>query len=128
MSVSALDINLPTGENTLHILWTTGELNSVKNMVFMYAGNSLRHQWWNNVHIIVWGAATELLVRDAGVQEELHAFIKLGGTVSVCRRCAENLGALDSVKAMEAWGNLKVYYVGETFTKLIKAGEKIISI
>lgn len=112
----------------LHILWMSGDVNTVKNMVFMYAANSLRNKWWDKVHIIVWGASMELLLRDMSVQEELQAFIKMGGSVSVCRRCAENLGLLDAVKAMEAWGDLKVYYVGETFTKLLKTGEKIITI
>lgn len=112
----------------LNILWTSGEYNTAKNMVFMYAGNSLRNKWWNAVHIIVWGAATELLINNADIRDELKGFLALGGTVSVCRRCAENLNAFDAVKAMEAWGELKVYYVGETFTGLIKAGEKIISV
>lgn len=112
----------------LNLLWTSGEYNTAKNMVFMYAGNSLRNQWWEQVHIIVWGAATELLITNEDIQQELRGFLELGGKVSVCRRCAENLGMFEAAKDMEAWGALKVYYVGETFTNLIKSGEKIISI
>lgn len=114
--------------STLYLLWTTGDAVTARNMVFMYAGNSLRKGWWERVHMIVWGAATELLATDPAVAEEMRIFLELGGQVSVCRRCAEFINRVDEMEAMEKLGDFKVYYVGEFFTGVIKGGGRLITV
>lgn len=114
--------------DTLYVLWTTGDPITAKNMVFMYASNSLRKKWWSRVHMFVWGAATQLLAEDPAVQDEMKAFLDLGGEVSVCRRCAEHIGKVAEMEEMECLGNFKVYYVGEFFTGVIKGGGKLITV
>ena len=117
-----------TKDETLYILWTNGDPVTVRNMVFMYATNSLRYKWWEKVHVIVWGAATKLLVEDKEIQKLLREFLDLQGEVSVCRMCAENLNMMGEVKKMETMGKLKVFYVGEFFTKILKDGEKLLTV
>lgn len=115
-------------KNTLYVLWTTGDPVTANNMVFMYTTNSLRYQWWERVHIIVWGAATELLARDAEVQKKMRKFLKLGGVVSVCRKCAENIRVMDEVKAMEIPGQFTVFYLGSWFSKILHSDVRVLSV
>lgn len=120
---------MPNGD-TLYILWTTGDAKTAEHMVFMYAGNSLRYKWWEKVHIIVWGAAAELLVTNDDIKREMVDFLHLGGEVSVCLKCLENINRVDEMKAMavENTGKFKIFYVGEFFTRIIKDREHLISV
>ena len=111
--------------DTLHILWTNDNPVTAENMVFMYATNSLRLQWWKNVHIIIWGATIKLLVEDEKIQNLIRLFQEQGGNVSACKRCAENLNLL---RELEAIPDIDVLYIGESFTKILKDGEKVLSI
>ncbi len=110
---------------TLHILWTNDNILTAEFMVFMYATNSLRKKFWEEVHILVWGATTKLLAENAQIQELVKTFIAEGGSISACRACAEKL---DKVAELEAIEGLDLFYVGEHFTKIIKDGEKLLTI
>jgi hypothetical protein len=109
----------------LHILWTSGDPLSAEHMVFMYAVNALKRGWWEEVHIIVWGAAAKLLCDNAAIQRCAADFIENGGTMSACKRCAENLNLLDGLQQIP---HLDVYYVGERFTEILQSGEKLITV
>ncbi len=37
--------------DSLHILWTTDNKDTVVNMLAMYAINSKRNEWWQNVKV-----------------------------------------------------------------------------
>ncbi|MCD8139536.1 MAG: hypothetical protein LUE17_07130 [Planctomycetaceae bacterium] len=117
-----------TNTDTLYFLWTTGETITARNMVFMYASNSLHLKWWENVHMLVWGAASELLATDLDIQEDMQTFLELGGQVSVCLRCLEKINRVVEIREMEKYGKLKVYYVGEFFTSLLKQGVPLVCV
>ena len=111
--------------HTLHILWTNDNPVTAENMVFMYATNSLRKKWWENVHIIIWGVNAKLVVESEKLQELIRIFQAEGGQVSACKRCAENLGVLEK---LEAIGDIDILYIGEQFTKILKSGETVLSV
>ena len=111
--------------DTLHILWTNDNPVTAENMGFMYASNSRRRKWWGHGHIIVWGANAKLLVEDERLRELVRVFQELGGHVSACKRCAENLGVLEELEALPG---VEVLYIGEELTRILKSGEKILSI
>ncbi len=115
-------------KKTLYILWTTNDPLTVQHMIFMYADYSLRNHWWEHVHIIVWGSAAKLLCDDKALQNELRKFLQLGGEVSVCRRCAEKMGVVVALEALEDMGNMKIHYLGEFFTQILQADEKLLTI
>lgn len=110
---------------TLHILWTNDNPLTAEFMVFMYATNSLLNQWWEDVHLIVWGATTKLLCESEDMQRLLKTFQEAGGRVSACRRCAEKLGLTDRIKGIEG---VKVFYIGEHFTEILQGNDKLITI
>ena len=111
--------------DTLHIVWINNDPVTVKLMVFMYATNSLLKGWWKHVHVIMWGGATKLFCEDVEVQEKVRAFITAGGDVSACRRCAEELGVVETI---ETFGDIDLLYIGQNFTKLIKDGETVLTL
>ena len=110
----------------LHILWTNDNPVTAENMVFMYATNALLKGWWEEVHLIIWGATVKLICDDAKLQELLKKFHEAGGHVSACKRCAENLGYLAQIESLQ--GVDEVFYVGEVFTKILKDDEKLLTI
>lgn len=110
----------------LHILWTNNNPVTAENMVFMYATNALLKGWWEEVHLIIWGATVQLICDDARLQDLLKKFHAAGGHVSACKRCAENLGLFEQIEHLE--GVDEVFYIGETFTKILKDDEKLLTI
>jgi len=110
--------------NTLLILWTTAERETALQMVFMYAANARRHDWWSEVTLLVWGAATRALCEDEGLQAGLAQVREAGVEVVACRKCAENL---DRVEALKALG-VKVFYTGQFLTDWLKAGKHMITV
>ena len=113
------------GGKTLHILWTNDNLLTSQYMVFMYATNSLLKGWWDEVHLIIWGATAKLVSENAVIQQKLKAFQTAGGQVSACKRCLEELNVLGAVERL---GGIEIAYMGEPFTKILQDGEKLITI
>ena len=113
-------------KKTLHILWVNDNPITAENMVFMYATNALLQGWWKKVHLIIWGATVKLICDDAKLQELLKKFHDAGGHVSVCKRCAENLGCLEQIEKVE--GVDEVFYIGDAFTKILKDDEKLLTV
>ena len=112
-------------DETLHILWTNDNPDTAEHMVFMYATNSLRLKWWEEVHLIIWGINTRLVCDNERLQKLLLRFIEAGGSVSACRQCAENLGV---TARLESLGDIEVIYMGEPLTRILKNGEKLLTI
>jgi len=111
-------------EETLHILWSTGEQQSAEKMVLMYGGNALRRGWWKQVTIIIWGASVSLIAGSPGIQERIRALAAEGVTFTACRACAEQLGQ-DSL--LESLG-VEVVYWGERLTELLAGGRPLLTV
>jgi len=118
-------IMLKKNGKTLHILWTNDNLLTSQSMVFMYATNSLLKGWWEDVHLIVWGATAKLLAESEAVLQKLKAFQEAGGSVSACKRCAEELGVLDKLEALDG---IEILYIGSQFTEIINSDDPLITI
>ncbi|MFP4482022.1 MAG: DsrE family protein [Thermovirgaceae bacterium] len=106
------------------VLWTTAERETVENMIFMYTVNAKLKGWWNGVTLLVWGAATKLAAEDESVQESLKAFRKKGIRTIACRKCAENLGAVEKLESID----VEVFYTGEFLTEWMKSGKALLSV
>ena len=113
-----------TDVSRLLILWTTGDPLTAKDMILLYGTNAVKHGWWDEVTLLIWGAADSLVARDEEVQEKLHLAIETGVRVIACRKCAEEQGVADTLKQM----GIKVFYTGEFLTDWLKSDGKILSI
>ncbi len=108
----------------LYVLWTSGDPAAAEKMVFMYTINSLINGWWENVTLIVWGAATKLVSENQGMQEKVKEAIDAGVHVTACKACADQLGATETLENLK----VEVKYWGVPLTEVLKADEKLLTI
>ncbi len=107
----------------LNILWTSKDKDTFMHMVAMYAGNSIKNSWWDEVNIIIWGGSTRLSGEDKEVQNELQKLIKNGVTVEACKACADKMKLTTTLKDL----GITVKYMSK-LTGLIKGKEHLITI
>ena len=108
----------------LYVLWTNSDPITSEKMVFMYTINSLIHGWWDQVTLIVWGATAKFVAEDISIQENIKKALDAGVHITACKACADQLGVTEELKKL----NIEVMYWGDPLTKLLKNGEKLITI
>ena len=108
----------------LYVLWTSDNPVTAEKMVFMYTINSLANGWWENVTIIIWGAAARLAGEDDNVREMAAKALKAGVHITACKACADQLGVTEALEEL----NVEVKYWGADLTELLKNEEKLLTI
>lgn len=111
-------------KNHLYVLWTNQDVTTAEKMVFMYTINSLRHGWWENVTLIVWGATTKLVAENREIQQHIRKALDTGVHVTACKACADQLGVTETLKEL----NIEVIYWGEPLTKILKNNESLLTV
>lgn len=110
--------------NKLNVLWTTDNKDTIFNMLSMYAINSKKRGWWENVNIILWGASVKLVANDTQVQTEVLEMLQNGVTIEACQDCCERFNVTPIIKKL----GVTVRYMGLPLTEYLKEGEKVLSI
>lgn len=108
----------------LYILWTTDNINTAEHMVLMYAINSKIYKWWEDVTVIIWGAASTIIKQNESIQKNIRLGIKEGVKFTACRACASALDTKDVLRNLD----IEIKYWGEPLTELIKNNKKIITV
>ena len=108
----------------LYILWTNSDPVTAEKMVFMYGLNAFKREWWKEVTLIIWGAPALLASGNEEIQKSIKEMFSSGVAVSACNDCADQLGV---TKALERVG-IEVKYWGEPLTRILKTGEKLLTI
>ena len=108
----------------LHILWTNDSIHTSQFMVMMYATNSMRKGWWDEVTVIVWGATAKLAAENETIQEHLKIAQHAGVKFSACIACAIQLGVAEKLKALD----IEVMPWGEPLTNILQNGEALITV
>lgn len=116
-----------TNRKKLHVLWTSGGKETALNMVFMYTINALKHEWWDEVTLLIWGDATQLSSQDTEVQQAIRQAQEAGVKVIACKKCAENLGVVETLETLETLG-VEVFYTGTLLTEWLQSGVKLLTI
>ena len=109
------DIELEVGG--LLIVWTSGDREVATKMVFMYAGNAMKHGWWEEVTLLVWGPSQELLAKDGELRGRLVELMDLGVRVVACKACADSYPVTEELGSM----GVEVFYTGELLTEWIRS-------
>ena len=112
------------GKEHLYILWTNSDPVTAEKMVFMYALNSLKQGWWQEVTVVVWGSTATLVAENPEVQEKIKELLSSGVHVSACKACADQLGVRDKLLSV----GIEVKYWGRPLTEIIKSGEPLLTI
>ena len=108
----------------LHILWTNADPLTAHQMVMMYAVNSLRAGWWDQVTVIIWGATAKYVAEDKDIQERIRAAMHVGVKFTACIACAVNLGVREKMEELGV--ELKPW--GEPLTELLQRQETILTV
>lgn len=112
------------GEKHLNILWTSDSQVTAEKMVIMYAINSLRHGWWEQVTLIVWGGSAKLVGEDAAIQKKIKDALDAGVHITACKACADQLGVSEVLEKL----GVEVKYWGAPLTDILASGEKLLTI
>ncbi len=110
-------------KDRLAILWTSGDPEVAKNMVFLYAYNAKKYNWFKTIRFIVWGASTKLLSEDKELQERIKKMRAEGIELYACKWCSDNYGVSELLTSL----GIEVIYYGKPLTKLIKQGWNILT-
>jgi len=108
----------------LYLLWTNDNPITAEKMVFMYTINSLIHNWWEEVTIIIWGAPTKLVSEDVNIQEKIKEALDAGVHITACKACADQLGVTETLENLQ----IEVKYWGLPLTDILKNDEQLLTI
>ncbi len=108
----------------LYLLWTNDNPITAEKMVFMYTINSLIHNWWEEVTIIIWGAPTKLVSEDVNIQERIKEALDAGVHITACKACADQLGVTETLENLQ----IEVKYWGRPLTDILKNDEQLLTI
>jgi hypothetical protein len=115
-------IPLTSPEDSLVVLWTSGDREVALNMVFMYTLNAKRRAWWRDVRLIVWGPSAKLLSADQELQSEIMRMHKAGAVLEACKACADRYGVSDALERL----GITVKYMGTPLTGYLKEGRHVL--
>ena len=110
-------------EKNLIIVWTSGDREVALNMVFMYAFNSMKKGWWEQVNLIVWGPSSKLLTQDKELQDYIKRMKDIGIIIEACKTCADNYGVSGDLENL----GITVRYMGEPLTSYLKEKQSVIT-
>jgi len=104
--------------DSLVVIWTSGDREVARKMVFMYTKNSRLRDWWGRVRLVVWGPAALLISHDQELQEELEEVKAAGVELLACQACSDLYGVSDKLQAL----GIEVIFMGQPLTEMLKAG------
>ena len=107
----------------LVVLWTSGDIEVAKNMVFMYTLNAKMHKWWENITFIIWGPSSKLLSENKDLQKQIEKFIENDIEVLACKACADQYGVSKKLSKL----GIDVKYMGKPLTNYIKDDYKVVT-
>ena len=110
-------------KDSLIIVWTSGDRDVALKMVFMYAYNAKKNNWWNSVTLIVWGPSSKLLSVDSELQKKIKEMQEKGVIVEACKACSDQYGVTSILQSL----GVDVKYMGVPLTDYIKKGHPILT-
>jgi hypothetical protein len=108
----------------LYVLWTNDNPITADKMVFMYTINAIKHGWWENVTLVVWGATAQLASENAAIQQRIVEAQEAGVYVTACKACADQLGVSEALEAL----GIDVQYLGVALTNVLKNEEALLTL
>jgi hypothetical protein len=110
-------------DETLVVLWSSGDREVALKVVFMYTLNAKLKGWWPEVIFIVWGPSAKLLSEDGELQEGIGRMKEAGIVLEACKKCSDLYGVSDSLEAL----HIEVKYMGEPLSSYLKEGMKVLT-
>ncbi len=111
------------GPDKLVVIWSSGDREVARKLVFMYTKNSRLQEWWGEVDLVVWGPSAQLLSVDKELQEELEDLKAAGVKLLACKACSDMYGVSADLEAL----GVKVVYMGTPLTEYLKSDCKVLT-
>jgi len=102
----------------LVVIWSSGDREVALYSCLMYAHNSKKKSWWDEVRLVVWGPSAPLLVRDAELQDKITTMKQDGVELMACKACSDRYGVSEQLEAL----GVEVLYVGDLLTEMLQTG------
>jgi hypothetical protein len=102
----------------LLVIWSSADREVALHNVFMYTHNARKHEWWEQVRLLIWGPSGTLLAGDTEIQDSLRAMQADGVEVMACKACSDRLGVTGALEAL----GVNVFYAGAALTEMLKTG------
>lgn len=100
----------------LCIVWKSEHPIDIHNFIIPYAYNAYVQGWFDDVHVIIWGASQQTVKDTPLIQERVKNLIKNGIQVYACRMCATNVEAVDVLLEI----GVDVKYTGDLLSNYLK--------
>ena len=107
----------------LAVIWSSGDPEVAKKMVFMYTKNSRLKGWWETVNLVVWGPSAPLICENRELQKELKKLKEAGVKLLACKACSDGYGVSDKLEAL----GVEVIYMGVPLTEYLKTGWSVLT-
>ena len=111
-------------KRSLHLLWTNADPTTAQLMVMMYATNSIKRGWWDEVTVIIWGATAKLVAEDEFIQDLVAENMRVGVKFSACISCARQLGVVDKLEEL----GVEVIPWGAPLTEILQNGGHLLTV
>ena len=118
--------NLKSNNNpndTLVVLWTSGDPEVAEKVCFMYTHNALKRGWFKNVILIVWGPSANLLASNSRLESQVKSMISDGIQLQACKACSDSYGVSEKLQDI----GVEVIYMGKPLTNYLKSGYSILN-
>jgi len=116
-NMMAQETAIVSEKDTLTILWTSGDPDVALKMVFMYAYNAKKNDWWQAIELIIWGPSAKLTAENEAIQAEIKKMMEVGVQIDACKACADSYGVSEKLESMD----IAVRYMGKPLTETIKS-------
>lgn len=110
-------------QEKLLIVYTTADVNVFNKMIYIYALNSMKYGWWQEVEILTWGPSNESIANDEDLQKKIVQLQEAGVKISACKWCAESYGVAEKLIKL----GVDVKYMGQPLTEMLKGDYKVLS-
>jgi len=117
------DTELIIDSEKLVVVWTSGDAEVAKKMVYMYTYNAKKYGWWKDITFIIWGPSAKLLTEDNELQDYIKRMKKEGIVLEACKACAEMYEVSDKLTEL----GVDVKYMGTVLTDYIKSERHVIT-
>jgi len=112
-----------TKDDTLVVVWTSGDFEVAEKMVYMYVFNAKRAGWFDEIIFIVWGPSARLLTENEKLQEYLEKMKDEGIILEACVACANMYGVADDLRGM----GIDVKGMGSVLSDYLKKGYRVMT-
>lgn len=108
----------PTSNDTLLVVWSSGDIEVAEKVCFMYTYNAKKWGWFKEVIFVVWGPSAKLLAENEKLQGSVKKMGEEGIILEACSACARMYDVDDDLEEL----GIDVKGMGTVLTDYLKKG------